>query len=431
MCNCITLKPISYVQGEIILPGSKSISNRVLLMSALASGKTYLKNLLCSDDSNYMLNALKQLGVKYKRSIKNQDLEIHGCENNFIYENNTVLFLGNAGTAVRPLISVLSLMNKEIIITGDERMKERPIHDLVHALHQGGSIIKYLKKKHYLPICIHGGFTGGNITIKSNTSSQFLTSLLIASPLSKKDTTISVPDVLISIPYIDITLKLLDNFGIIIENNQYKKFYIPGNQRYKSPGTYDIEGDASSATYFIAAAAIKGKCIRIYGITKNSIQGDIQFIKIAKKMGAIITFGKNYIECKKGKLIGIDLDANHIPDAAMTIAILALFTEDGSPTTIRNIESWRVKETDRLYAMSTELRKVGAVVHEGQDFIKIFPPKKFIPSKIHTYNDHRMAMCFSLIALSDASVTIMNPQCVSKTFPEYFKIFNKISIMNK
>lgn len=426
MINHLTLNPISSISGNINLPGSKSISNRVLLLAAIAHGTTYLKNLLYSDDTIHMLHALKTLGIKY-HFVNKTECIIEGCNNIFSYEPGISLFLGNAGTAVRPLTAILALQKIEVIITGDQRMQERPIKDLIDALKQGGSNIEYLKQNNYLPIRIQGGFSGGEIIIKGNLSSQFLTSLLIAAPLAMADTNIIIEGVLVSIPYIDMTLKIMKDFGITVYNNNYQNFYILGNQKYQSPKEYLIEGDASSATYFLAAAAIKGKNIRLTGINKYSIQGDVYFMNILEKMGAKIIWGKNYIECiNQGKLRGISLDANTIPDAAMTIAILALFT-DGSITTIKNVYNWRLKETDRLHAMSTELKKIGAIVQEGMDFIVISPPKKFLYARINTYNDHRMAMCFSLIALSDQSITILNPECVSKTFPDFFDQLNQVS----
>ncbi|MCW5197221.1 3-phosphoshikimate 1-carboxyvinyltransferase [Buchnera aphidicola] len=423
----LTLKPISSIYGEVCLPGSKSISNRVLLIASISYGKTNLKNLLDSDDIHYMLDALKTLGIQYHLSNNKKNCIIQGNPQ-VLYNHKTSLFLGNAGTAIRPLTGILSLHKNDITLTGDLRMQERPIHHLVDALIQGGACIQYLKKKKYPPIRILGGFQGGNITIQGNISSQFLTSILMVAPLAKRNTIISIKNHLVSKPYIDITINLMKSFGINIDNNNYKQFYIQGNQQYISPGNYWIEGDASSASYFLSAAAIKGKYIRVTGIGKNSIQGDIQFVDVLKNMGAKIYKGDNFIECYKGNLIGIDLDANHIPDCAMTIAILALFVYNNSITTIRNIYNWKVKETDRLYAMKTELRKVGAIVYTGKDFIRITPPKKFIHAHINTYNDHRIAMCFSLIALSNQPVTIINPQCVSKTFPKYFSELLKVSI---
>ncbi|QCI19369.1 3-phosphoshikimate 1-carboxyvinyltransferase [Buchnera aphidicola] len=428
MNKSLTIKPISYVQGKIDLPGSKSISNRVLLMSALAHGKTSLINLLDSYDTQYMLLALKDLGIHYVLEKNKSICHMYGNGINFKNNKKSSIFLGNAGTAIRSLVAVLSLVNNDFIITGDKRMQERPIGDLIDCLKQGGAKIKYMKKEGFPPIHTKGGFIGGNISIRGNISSQFLSALLIASPLAINDTTITVTNKLVSIPYIRMTLKIIQHFGIKIKHENYKKFYITGQQTYLSPRLYYIESDLSSATYFLAAAAIKGKNIVLNNIYKNSIQGDIRFIHILQKMGAIIFWGENFVKCSKGKLHGIDMDMNDIPDAAMTIAIVALFSH--GTTTIRNIYNWRVKETDRLHAMSTELKKVGAIIVEGEDYISITPPKKFIPSSINTYNDHRMAMCFSLIPLSEKSVNIINPDCVAKTFPNYFSAFNSISFYN-
>lgn len=426
MEKILTIHPIRNIFGTINIPGSKSISNRALLLSALSSGTTILKNLLNSDDTQYMMYALKKLNIKYEYCDSQNECKIIG-KSNFLYIKDKIeLFLGNAGTVMRPLTAALSLKNnnKNIILNGDKRMQERPINDLVDALRQGGAKIHYLNKLNFPPILIQGGFIGGKITISGNLSSQFLSSILIIAPLSSINTKIIVKGNLVSKPYIDITLNLMKNFGIVVKNNNYITFDILANQIYKSPGEYLIEGDASSASYFFAAAAIKGGTINIKGINQNSIQGDIKFLNILEKMGAYIEYKDNSITCSKKKLFGIDIDANNIPDAAMTIAIVALFAK--GKTILRNIYNWRIKETDRLHAMSIELRKIGANVYEGYDYICIDPPKKFNYAIIDTYNDHRMAMCFSLIALSNRPISILNPQCISKTFPNYFKYFNSI-----
>ncbi|HMI76796.1 MAG TPA: 3-phosphoshikimate 1-carboxyvinyltransferase [Buchnera sp. (in: enterobacteria)] len=428
MTNSLTLNTISYINGNVNLPGSKSISNRVLLLSAVSNGTTILKNLLYSDDTKYMLYALKTLGIKYILTDNNTTCKIYGQGQSFNCKKPLSLFLGNAGTAMRPLVAMLSLNNNDILLTGENRMKERPIHDLIDALRQGGACIKYCENIHYPPINVKGGFIGGKITINGNVSSQFLTALLMAAPLAKLNTTICLEKSLVSKPYIDITLKLMQSFGIQVINNSYQYFYIIGNQKYISPGQFYIEGDASSASYFLAASAIKGGSVCVSGIGTDSIQGDINFATVLQNMGANIYWGKNFIACSKGKLKAIDLDMNDIPDAAMTVAIVALFAT--GTTVIRNIYNWRLKETDRLSAMSIELKKIGAKVNEGEDFISITPPDKFCFANIETYNDHRMAMCFSLIALSDCSVNILNPQCTKKTFPDYFHVFSSISFFN-
>ncbi|QCI22758.1 3-phosphoshikimate 1-carboxyvinyltransferase [Buchnera aphidicola] len=425
MQDSFNLKPISYVNGTICLPGSKSISNRVLLLSSIAKGTTYLKNLLDSHDTQHMLNALKKLGIKYSLSNDKKICCIQGIGQAFNLSQPISLYLGNAGTAIRPLLSVLSLHKNQVLLSGDNRMHERPIEDLVDALKQGGAIIEYKENKGYPPILTRGGFIGGTIFLNGDISSQFLTSLLISAPLALNNTTIIIKGNLVSKPYIDITLNLIKCFGVNIKHDSYTVFYIKGQQEYKAPGNYIVEGDASSASYFLAAAAIKGGSIKVTGVGKKSIQGDIEFANILKKMGAIICWEDYSITCTHNKLNAIDLDMNHIPDAAMTIAMVALFSK--GTTTIRNIYNWRVKETDRLSAMTIELRKIGAKVEEGKDFLSITPPVMFKYSNIETYNDHRIAMCFSLISLSGIGVNILNPNCISKTYPSYFEDFLSIS----
>ncbi|AYY80037.1 MULTISPECIES: 3-phosphoshikimate 1-carboxyvinyltransferase [Proteus] len=421
----LTLQPIAHIEGTINLPGSKSVSNRALLLAALANGKTRLTNLLDSDDIRYMLNALKALGVQYQLSNNNTVCDIEGLGGEFKTESSLELFLGNAGTAMRPLAAALSLGLHDIVLTGEPRMKERPIGHLVDALRQGGASIDYLEQTDYPPIRLRGGFKGGHVEVDGSVSSQFLTALLMSAPLAKQDTTITIKGELVSKPYIDITLALINTFGGKIENQNYQQFIIKGGQQYQSPETYLVEGDASSASYFLAAAAIKGGTVRVTGIGKKSLQGDIHFASVLEKMGAKIRWGDDYIECERGSLNGIDMDMNTIPDAAMTIATTALFAE--GDTVIRNIYNWRVKETDRLAAMAAELQKVGAIVEEGHDYLKVTPPKQLTTADIKTYNDHRIAMCFSLVALSDIPITILDPGCTAKTFPDYFEKLETLS----
>ncbi|MBW7982392.1 3-phosphoshikimate 1-carboxyvinyltransferase [Enterobacillus tribolii] len=425
MQDSLTLSPIAKFSGEINLPGSKSVSNRALLLAALARGTTRLHNLLDSDDVRHMLNALKALGVHYQLSDDRTRCEITGVGGPLQAKSALELFLGNAGTAMRPLAAALCLGQGNVILTGEPRMKERPIGHLVDALRQGGAQIDYLEQENYPPLRLRGGFHGGDISVDGSVSSQFLTALLMTAPLAGQDTTITIKGDLVSKPYIDITLALMKNFGARATHENYQRFHIPGNQQYVAPQDYLVEGDASSASYFLAAAAIRGGCVRVGGIGRNSVQGDIRFADVLEKMGAEIRWGDDYIECCRGSLHGVDMDMNHIPDAAMTIATTALFAE--GPTTIRNIYNWRVKETDRLSAMATELRKVGADVEEGEDYIRITPPQQLKAAEIGTYNDHRMAMCFSLVALSDTPVTILDPGCTAKTFPDYFRQFARLS----
>lgn len=327
---------------------------------------------------------------------------------------------------MRPLCAALCLGQGEYVLTGEPRMFERPIGSLVDALQQAGADVAYLANENYPPLKIKGtGLKGGNIKIDGSVSSQFLTAFLMAAPMASEDTTIEIVGELVSKPYIKITLQIMQDFGVDVENDNYQRFVIKAGQIYTAPGTYLVEGDASSASYFLAAGAIAGGSIKVTGIGKNSVQGDIQFADALEAMGAKIEWGDDFIKASKGQLKAIDMDMNHIPDAAMTIAVAALFAE--GTTVIRNVYNWRVKETDRLYAMATELRKVGATVVEGHDFIEVTAPEKLTHAEIDTYDDHRMAMCFSLVALSGTPVTINDPKCTSKTFPDYFEKLASVS----
>ncbi|MEA1880136.1 MAG: 3-phosphoshikimate 1-carboxyvinyltransferase [Campylobacterota bacterium] len=424
--NSITLKTIQKIEGEINLPGSKSLSNRALLLAALAEGTTKITNLLESDDTRHMLNALTKVGIDYTLSEDKTECTIIG--NAGVIKNNTPieLFLGNAGTAMRPLCAALCLGTGSYLLTGEPRMKERPIGHLVDALRQAGANISYQENQGYPPLSIEAnGLVGGKISIDGAISSQFLTALLMAAPMAKNDTYINIIGELVSKPYIDITLNIMKDFGVTVEHDNYKNFVVKAGNTYKAVDTFMVEGDASSASYFLAAAAIKGGTVKVTGIGKKSIQGDIQFVDVLEKMGAKVEWGDTYVSVSRDTLHAIDMDFNHIPDAAMTIATTALFVK--GTTTLRNIYNWRVKETDRLYAMATELRKVGAKVEEGDDYLKITPPQKLLHAAIDTYDDHRIAMCFSLLALDEASVTINEPECTAKTFPNYFKVLESIS----
>lgn len=425
MQDSLTLQPIALVDGTVNLPGSKSVSNRALLLAALAKGTTRLTNLLDSDDVRHMLNALQALGVHFMLSDDRTVCEVVGQGGALKAEGPLELFLGNAGTAMRPLAAALCLGANNIVLTGEPRMKERPIGHLVDALRQGGAEVDYLEQPDYPPLRLKGGFRGGEVAVDGSVSSQFLTALLMTAPLAESDARIVIKGDLVSKPYIDITLNLMATFGVQVENEEYRAFHIRGQQQYQAPGEYLVEGDASSASYFLAAAAIKGGTVKVTGIGRNSMQGDIRFADVLEKMGASVEWGDDFIACTRGTLNAIDLDMNHIPDAAMTIATAALFAK--GTTVMRNIYNWRVKETDRLAAMATELRKVGAEVEEGHDFIRITPPAQIQFAEIGTYNDHRMAMCFSLVALSSTPVTILDPKCTAKTFPDYFEQLGRIS----
>ena len=424
--NTLTLDPIARINGEVNLPGSKSLSNRALLLAALAEGTTKITNLLESDDTKHMLNALKQLGIEYTLSNDRTECIVVGNGGPINSESYEELFLGNAGTAMRPLCAALCLGKGSYLLTGEPRMKERPIGHLVDALRQAGANINYIETEGYPPIQIEAnGLSAGNVEIEGAISSQFLTALLLAAPMAKEDMTISIIGELVSKPYIDITIHIMKAFGIDVVNDNYEKFTIKGGQTYKAVESFMVEGDASSASYFLAAAAIKGGSVKVTGIGKKSVQGDVAFADVLEEMGAKVEWGDDFVSVTKGELNAVDMDFNHIPDAAMTIATTALFAK--GTTTLRNIYNWRVKETDRLFAMATELRKVGAEVEEGEDYLKITPPTQLKHAAIDTYDDHRMAMCFSLLALDPVSITINEPECTAKTFPTYFDVLKSIS----
>jgi 3-phosphoshikimate 1-carboxyvinyltransferase len=412
-------------EGAVRLPGSKSISNRVLLLAALCAGTTQVRALLDSDDTRVMLDALRTLGVGVQRVGESDDYAITGVGGAFPVKQ-AELFLGNAGTAFRSLTAACALSGGDYVLKGVARMHERPIGDLVDALCLLGAKIDYLGQAGYPPLHIHPAEVAVDTTrVRGNVSSQFLTGLMMTLPLLQQTMHIEIEGELISKPYIGITLAMLRRFGVTIGQDGWTRFTVPADARYISPGEIWVEGDASSASYFLAAGAIGGGPVRVEGVGAESVQGDVRFADALARMGAQITMGPNWIEARapaSGRLKAIDLDCNHIPDAAMTLAVAALFA-DGT-TTLSNIASWRVKETDRIAAMATELRKVGAMVEEGADFIRITPPAALTPNAvIDTYDDHRMAMCLSLATLGGVPLRINDPACVNKTFPEYFRVF--------
>ena len=422
--DSLTLRPPRIVEGVVQLPGSKSLSNRLLLLSSLASGQTEVRNLLESDDTQYMTSALETLGVGLTFSDRGARCQVESQGGPFNVAGAD-LFLGNAGTAIRPLCAALCLGEGKFTLTGEPRMLERPIAHLVDALRHLGADIQYEGAEGYPPLRIRAsGLLGGTVSIRGNLSSQYLTSLLLASPLAQAPMEIRVIGDLVSKPYIDMTVDVMRRFGVAVENDNYRTFYVTGGQSYQSPGIALVEGDASSASYFLSAAAIRGGTVRVEGVGADSVQGDVAHASILEQMGADVRRGKDFIEVSRNQLRGLDMDLNHIPDAAMTVAVTALFAE--GKTVIRNIGNWRVKETDRLAAMAAELRKVGAQVVEGPDYLEIEPPRQIQPAQIETYNDHRMAMSFSLASLGDAEITILDPGCVSKTFPDYFENFSAI-----
>ena len=436
----LDLPPLQAAAGEVHLPGSKSISNRVLLLAALSNGTTTVHDLLASDDTRVMLDGLRQIGCTVDEA--GSTVHITGLGGR-APQSPAKLFMGNAGTAMRPLTAALALLGGDFELSGVPRMHERPLGDLVDALRQLGCQIDYLGNDGYPPLRIaHANGVpalalAAPIRVRGDVSSQFLTALLMALPLAAgtQNIVIDVVGELISKPYIAITLQLLARFGIVVEHQNWQRFTIAAGSRYQSPGTIHVEADASSASYFIALGAITSSAsgqngIKIQGVGLDSIQGDIRFVDAARAMGAVVTGGPNWLHIQRGEpgqgwpLKAIDLDCNHIPDAAMTLAVMALYAE--GTTTLRNIASWRVKETDRIAAMANELRKLGATVEEGADFIRVTPPAQvhdWKAASIHTYDDHRVAMCFSLAAFNPAGlpVRIEDPKCVAKTFPDYFE----------
>jgi 3-phosphoshikimate 1-carboxyvinyltransferase len=433
----LDLPALSRAGGTVKLPGSKSISNRVLLLAGLAEGVTRVHDLLDSDDTRVMLDALRTLGCEVTHA--DQQVCVRGLGGRLdVHEAR--LMLGNAGTAMRPLCAALALLaardGGRFELWGVARMHERPIGDLVDALRRLGCRVADLGAAGYPPLAVSGPSTlalSQPIRIRGDVSSQFLTALLLALPLVSDAAaiTIEVEGELISKPYVEITLALLARFGIAVQRQGWQRFVVPARSAYRSPGNIHVEGDASSASYFIAAGAIAAtqRAVRIEGVGKESIQGDIRFIDAARAMGADVRAEANALEVRRGAwpLQAITLDCNAIPDAAMTLAVMALYAD--GPSTLTGIASWRVKETDRLAAMAVELRKLGASVEEGSDRLRITPPASpadWRPAAIRTYDDHRMAMCASIAAFGGVPVRILDPKCVAKTFPDYFETLFKV-----
>lgn len=425
MLDTITLQGLSQCRGEVDLPGSKSIANRALLMAALCAPGTVteLRHMLRSDDTERMLEALAALGVGVTE-VTPTTLRVQGCGGQWPAQPEQ-LYLGNAGTAMRPLTAVLAAtQTAPVVLTGDARMQERPIADLVDALREGGAQISYQNNAGYPPLQLSGAMKGGTVHVNGSASSQYISALLMALPLLPEPSTLILTGTVVSWPYIELTLAMLRDFGIVIEQVGAQQFQIAGKQEYRSPEQYWIEGDASAASYWLAAGVLGGGPLTIHGIGKKSIQGDIQFIDYLRQMGGEVALHDEYAVVSGGKLRAIDVDLNAIPDAAMTFATLALFAE--GTTCIRNVANWRIKETDRLHAMATELAKTGATVEEGDDYLCVTPPARLQPSQIATYDDHRMAMCFSLLGFSEAGVTIADPACSAKTYPLYFQEFQRL-----
>lgn len=426
----LDLPALAGARGAVRLPGSKSISNRILLLAALANDRTTILDVLDSDDTARMLDALQALGTRIERDGAGR-LIVHGCGGAFPNARAS-LFLGNAGTAIRPLTAALAIRGGDYELSGVPRMHERPIRDLVDALRRLGASIDYLGNEGYPPIRIGSGAISvqGPVRVRGDVSSQFLTALLLALPLLGEAIEVEVEGDLISKPYVDITLNLMARFGVVLARDGWQRFRIPAGAQYRSPGVIHVEGDASAASYFLAAGVIGGGPLRVEGVGRDSIQGDVRFADALSGIGGRVSWGENWIEAEGppdgARVRAFDLDLNHIPDAAMTLAVVALFAD--GPCRLRNIASWRVKETDRLSALAAELRKVGAGVEEGADYIAVTPPDALRSAAIETYDDHRMAMCLSLASLGGVPIRILDPDCVAKTFPAYFDAFSSVSV---
>jgi len=421
----LLLQPVAKMQGAVRIPGSKSLSNRLLLLAALAEGETRVEHPLDSDDVRRMLDALDALGIGLERDA--DAVTVAGGDGPLSVRGDDVLTLelGNAGTAVRPLTAALTLGHGQFRVQGDRRMHERPIGPLVAALRSLGADIRHLEQDGFPPLAITGtGLEGGTVTIDGSLSSQFVSALMMAAPLARSPVTLLRRGELVSDPYIEITRRCMARFGIDVAWPEPRRLEIPRGS-YHSPGSIAVEGDASAASYFLAAGAIAGGPVRVLGVGTESMQGDVVFADVLEIMGAKVTRGPDFIEVQRGALQGVDLDLNHIPDAAMTIATTALFAT--GRTRIRNVANWRVKETDRIEAMARELRKVGAIVTEYADGLGISPPARLRSASIHTYDDHRMAMCFALVALGGVPVTIEDPRCVNKTYPDFFQDFASLT----
>ncbi len=427
MTERLRLDPIRRISGSITLPGSKSLSNRVLLLAMLSEGETFIENLLDSDDVRRMIDALAKLKISYEENRPDKKIRVKG-ERGRIPVDKAELFLGNAGTAIRPLTAALTLGHGRFVLDGIERMRERPIQDLLDGLNQLGAQVRSINNTGCPPVeIIANGLPGGITELSGAISSQYLSAILLTSPYAQTPVEIRIKDHLVSIPYVEMTIRLMNRFGVNVGvSEDFKGFHINAPQSYKSPGTYFVEGDASSASYFLAGAAITNGTITVIGCGTDSLQGDARFAKIMEMMGAEVQWEPKQIAVRgSGNLKAIDVDMNEMPDAAMTLAVAALFAK--GTTAIRNIYNWRLKETERLQAVSSELTKLGATIEEGEDYIIIEPPEQLLPAKIATYDDHRMAMAFSLAACGGVPITILDPSCVSKTFPDYFDQLSKLT----
>ena len=430
----IDLAPVARASGTVALPGSKSISNRTLLLAALAHGDTMVRDLLDADDVERMLDALSALGIDIEAIAGTRDYRVRGLGGR-VPAKAAKLFLGNAGTAFRPLTAVLAFAGGNYELSGVARMHERPIGDLVDALRSLGADIEYLGNHGFPPLAIHpergSSAASDRVAVRGDVSSQFTSALLMALPAvaqrRARPVTLGIDGELISKPYVAITTNLMRRFGVAVAQDGWRSFTVPAGARFETPGEIQVEGDASTASYFLAAGALGGGPVRVTGVGRASIQGDVGFADVLERMGAAIERGDDWIEARSGPrgLCGVDVDCVAIPDAAMTLAVVALFAQ--GPTTLTGIGSWRVKETDRIAAMATELAKLGAKIDAGDDRMTIAPPARLEPATIDTYDDHRIAMCFALAALGGVRVRIMDPDCVRKTFPGFFATFRAIA----
>jgi len=421
--SSLKIKPIPCpLNATVRVPGSKSLTNRALLIAALANGTTRLTNALFSDDSKYFAKALQTLGFDVQLDEANHEMTVTGLGGK-IPAKKAELFIGNAGTAARFLSAFLTLGNGEYILDGEPRMRERPIGDLIDALNQLG--VGVVSTNNCPPVEIFAkGLYGGKTRIAGDVSSQFLSALLLVAPCAQSEIEITISTELNSRPYVDMTISIMKDFGVEIKREGYERFTIyPAS--YSPIDNFPIESDASAASYFFAAPAICGGSVRVQNISRNSVQGDIAFLDILGRIGCSITEGDNFIEVTSAAEIkGLDIDMRDVPDTAQTLAVIAPFAS--SPTRIRGIASARVKETDRVFSTCSELIRLGVSVDEHEDGMTIHPVEKMRPAVIQTYNDHRMAMSFALIGLRFGGVTIENPSCVSKTFPDYFEVLEAL-----
>lgn len=425
MPSSIQIQPVAApLSASICPPGSKSITNRALICAALANGPSTLTGALASDDTRVMIDSLKQLGIAVKEADSGTTLWVEGAGGE-IPASAADLFIGNSGTSIRFLTAMVALGRGEYRLDGVPRMRERPIGDLVDALVALGTDAKCQSPGGCPPVVVNAtGMTGGSARVRGDISSQYLSGLLMAAPCADGDIDLAVDGHLVSLPYIAMTLKVMEAFGVTLQTNAcLDQFHTPGKQSYK-PKQYAIEPDASAASYFWAASAIVGGTVTVSGLSTDSLQGDVGVVDVLEQMGCEVQRGTDSIAVTGGKLSGVSVNMNHISDMVQTIAAVALFAE--GPTKITGVAHNRHKETDRIGALATELRKLGAIVEELEDGLHI-TPRKITAASIETYDDHRMAMSLSLVGLKTPGVEIQNPECTAKTYPQFFDDLAKVS----